>query len=76
MARIYFVRPSNPDDVAPYEQNLRPQDEAEKLACNARSIIYSPTIVAGVIACQLKRFALNQRLYPQVFPDAGTALIN
>jgi hypothetical protein len=59
-ARIYTIRPISVEDGEFYTENLYPNTEAERLPCSARSIIYCPTIIAGLIALQIKLFATNQ----------------
>jgi hypothetical protein len=56
-ARIYSIHPVNPDEADFYEQNLYSAEEAERLPCSARAIIYCPTIIGGLIALQLKAHA-------------------
>ena len=56
-ARIYAVRPTDPDHVGFYESNLYGTEEAERLPCSARSIIYCPTIIGGLIALIIKTYA-------------------
>jgi hypothetical protein len=42
-----------------YEQNLYSAEDAERLPCSARAIIYCPTIIGGLIALQIKAHALG-----------------
>ena len=56
-ARIYVVRPTDPDHVEFYDSNLYDADETEQLPCSARSIIYCPTIIGGLIALIVKTHA-------------------
>jgi glycine/D-amino acid oxidase-like deaminating enzyme len=59
-ARIYSIHPMNPDEADFYEQNLYSAEEAERLPCSARAIIYCPTIVGGLIALILKSHAIGK----------------
>ena len=59
-ARIYAIRPCNMADIEFYESNLYSEKEAESLPCSARSIIYCPTMISGIIALLVKRYALNE----------------
>jgi hypothetical protein len=68
-ARIYAVHPTNVDSVEFYEQNLYGNDEAEHLPCSARSIIYCPMIIGGLIALLVKKHAVNQPLPKEVLLD-------
>jgi len=56
-ARIYTVHPCNADEVDFYEANLYSSAQAERLPCSARSIIYCPTVVAGLVALLVKQHA-------------------
>ena len=56
-ARIYSIHPLNPDEADFYEDNLYAGEDAERLPCSARAIIYCPTIVGGLIALQMKAHA-------------------
>ena len=58
-ARIYAVRPTDPDHIKFYESNLYGTEEAERLPCSARSIIYCPTIIGGLIALIIKTYAVG-----------------
>ena len=58
-ARVYAVHPTNMDDVDFYEQNLYAADEAERLPCSARAIIYCPIIIGGLIALLVKSHAVG-----------------
>jgi len=69
VARIYCIRPSNPDDISLYDDNFYAESEAEELPCSARSIIYCPLIAAGLTALQVKRFPIGQRVAPELLVD-------
>ena len=69
VARIYSIHPADADEVDFYEANLYPDDEAERLPCSARSIIYCPTVVAGLIALQVKSHALGTPLPREILLD-------
>ena len=68
-ARIYSIRPTSTEDVDFYESNLYHGDEAERLPCSARAIIYCPTIIGGLIALQIKTHALGQPLKREILFD-------
>jgi len=75
-ARIYTIRPTNVDESDFYEENLYSNDEAERLPCSARSIVYCPTVCAGLIALQIKKFATNEPTRKEILFDLpGLALI-
>jgi len=61
-ARIYTIHPTNIEESDFYQQNLYSSNEAERLPCSARSIIYCPIVVAGYIALLIKKHATKQPL--------------
>ena len=67
--RLYAIRPSDPDDVDFYESNLYPSSDAEPLPCSARTIIYCPTVLAGIVALLVKDFALGEPLPSEALLD-------
>jgi len=75
-ARIYTIRPTNIDEADFYGENLYSNEEAERLPCSARSIVYCPTVIAGLIALQVKKFATNEPTRKEILLDLpGLALI-
>jgi len=75
-ARIYTIRPTNVDEADFYNENLYGNEEAERLPCSARSIVYCPTVIAGLIALQVKKFATNEPTRKEILFDLpGLALI-
>jgi hypothetical protein len=75
-ARIYTIRPTNIDEADFYSENLYSNEEAERLPCSARSIVYCPTVIAGLIALQVKNFATNEPTRKEILLDLpGLALI-
>jgi molybdopterin/thiamine biosynthesis adenylyltransferase len=68
-ARIYSIHPMNADETDFYEENLHSAEEAERLPCSARAIIYCPTIIGGLIALQIKAHALGQPLKGEILFD-------
>jgi len=74
--RIYAIRPCDPEDIDFYEANLYSSADAERLPCSARSVIYCPTVMSGLIASLLKRFALGEHLPPEILLDlAGLRVV-
>ena len=69
VARIYSIHPASADEVDFYEANLYPQQEAERLPCSARAIIYCPAIVAGLIALQVKSHATGAHVSREILLD-------
>jgi hypothetical protein len=70
-ARIYSIRPTDPEGIALYEENLYSQTDAEPLPCSARAIVYCPTVVAGLIAATVKNQALGQPCKREILMDMG-----
>jgi len=68
-ARIYTIHPLKVDEVDFYEENLYSNEEAERLPCSARSIVYCPTVIAGMIALQIKKFAIGESLSKEILVD-------
>ena len=68
-ARIYVIHPMNIEESDFYEQNLYGNDEAEHLPCSARSIIYCPTIIAGLVAMIVKQYAMNHSVQKEILID-------
>jgi len=69
VGRIYCIRPTDPSAIDFYEQNLYPSSGAEQLPCSARSIIYCPTVMAGLTAAQIKTFAVGQPTKREIVID-------
>jgi hypothetical protein len=74
-ARLYMINPTNPDHCEFYESNLYSYQEAERLPCSARSIIYCPTVIAGLIALQVKKHATNQPTSREILFDLPNLLL-
>ena len=68
-ARIYTIHPTNIDEADFYSQNLYDSQEAEHLPCSARSIIYCPTVIAGVLGLLVKQYAVNYPLRREILID-------
>ena len=68
-ARMYAIHPMDIVQIEFYEQNLYGNDEAERLPCSARSIIYCPAVIGGLIALLVKQFAMNRPVPQEVLFD-------
>ena len=68
-ARIYTIHPMNIEETDFYEQNLYSNNEAERLPCSGRSIIYCPTVIAGLVALLLKQYAMNRPVQREILID-------
>ncbi len=68
-ARIYSIHPMNPDEGDFYEENLYSAEEAERLPCSARAIIYCPTVIGGLIALIVKSHAVGTVIPREVLFD-------
>ena len=74
-ARIYCVRPNDVTHQAFYEENLYPAEDAERLPCSARSIIFCPTIAAGLIAAQVKAYAMGEPYKREILIDLSAVTL-
>jgi len=74
-ARIYTIHPTNISEADFYQENLYSVDEAEHLPCSARSIIYCPTVVAGLIALLVKQYATGKPLKREILIDLPNLLL-
>ena len=68
-ARIYTIHPMNIEEADFYEQNLYGNDEAERLPCSGRSIIYCPTVIAGLVTLLVKQYAMNRPVQREILID-------
>ena len=72
VARIYTVRPADPDDVRSYERTLYSDDEALQLPCTAQAIVYNSFGIAGLVAGQVKRVAMGEAWKREIIFDQKT----
>jgi len=75
-ARIYTIHPTNVDEGDFYQENLYNDGEAERLPCSARSIVYCPTMVAGVLALLIKQYATNRPSPREILIDLPNFLLH
>lgn len=59
-ARVYCIHPLNAEEMDFYDQNLYSAEDAERLPCSSRAIIYCPTIIGGLIALIVKSHAIGK----------------
>ena len=76
VGRIYCIRPTDPGSIDLYEENLYPSSGAEQLPCSARSIIYCPTVMAGLIAAQVKAYAIGQLAKREIVIDLTNMVLS
>ena len=74
-ARIYTIHPTNVDEVDFYNENLYANEEAERLACSARSIIYCPAVIAGFLTLLIKQYATNHPSPREILIDLPNFLL-
>ncbi len=72
ICRIHSVRPTDPMDVKWYESTLYSDDDALDLPCTARAIIYTVFVIAGLLACQVKKFVTGQDILKEIIFDLVT----
>ena len=63
---LFAVDPLSPEDSKFYEAHLFPESEVEQERCSAKSIMYTPVVIAGIAASTLKKKLMNQ-LYHRYF---------
>lgn len=69
LATIYAFKPSNAIAVKDYEKRLPNDDDVDNLPCSARSIIYCPLIIGGIIARLVKGFVMDEEVPFKVLFD-------
>ena len=67
--RVYTIHPMNIEETDFYEQNLYGNDEVERLPCSGRSIIYCPTVIAGLVTLMVKQYAMNHLVPREILID-------
>jgi len=72
VARIYTVRPTDPDDVRFYEKTLYSDEEALHLPCTAQAIVYTGFGIASLVAGQVKRVAVGDECKREIIFDQNT----
>jgi len=75
VGRIYCIRPTDPAAIDFYEANLYPSSGAEQLPCSGRSIIYCPTVMAGLIAAQVKAYGVGERVRREIVIDVANLVL-
>ena len=58
VGHLFIVNPKDMDQFENYESSL--EGEAEELPCSARSIVYCPMVMGGIIADVVKRHICRQ----------------
>jgi hypothetical protein len=66
---VYSIRPCDLDDVRFYESTLHSDEEAFAAPCTARGVIYNTLFIAGLVANQIKKFALGEPLSREIIFD-------
>jgi predicted ThiF/HesA family dinucleotide-utilizing enzyme len=72
VARVFTVRPADPDDVRRYEASLYTDEEAVNLPCTAQAIVYTGFSIAGLVAGQIKKFLTGEPLKGELILDHKT----
>ncbi|MBI3989238.1 MAG: ThiF family adenylyltransferase [candidate division NC10 bacterium] len=72
VARLYTIRPADPDDVRFYERTLYDDAEAFEPPCTAASIIYNGFSIAALIASQVKKFLMGEGPRQEILFDLKT----
>jgi len=72
VARLYTIRPADPDDVRFYERTLYEDTEAFEPPCTAAAIIYNGFSIAALIASQVKKFLMGEGPRREILFDLKT----
>ncbi|HZY31582.1 MAG TPA: ThiF family adenylyltransferase [Candidatus Methylomirabilis sp.] len=72
VARIYTVRPVDPDHVRLYERTLYSDDDALHVPCTAQAIVYNGFGIAGLVAGQVKRIVMGEACPFEIIFDQRT----
>lgn len=72
VCKICTVNPCNPEDIKWYENTLFPDEEASEEPCTAKAIIYNTSVIAGLVASQVKKFARAQPFAREIIFDLKT----
>lgn len=72
VARIFTVRPADPDDIRRYEASLHSDEEAVSLPCSGQAIVYTGFSIAALVAGQIKKFLAGEPLKGELIFDHRT----
>jgi molybdopterin/thiamine biosynthesis adenylyltransferase len=72
VARIYTVRPVDPDHVRLYERTLYSDDDAMQVPCTAQAIVYNSFGIASLVAGQVRRVAMGEACPFEIIFDQRT----
>lgn len=70
--RLYTIDRQRADHVALYEAQLYSSEQATPLRCTERAVIYNVTIIAGLIANQVKRLSMGQPYQAEILLHLGS----
>lgn len=70
--QVFTIKPSQIEDIELYEKYLFPDEEAEELSCTARAIIYTGSVIGGLIVSQVKKWLKNEQYYRYISFDLKT----
>lgn len=60
--RVYTINPTDPDQIARYEENLYPSSQAFRARCAEKAIGYTVHASAAVIGRELKAYLTNEEV--------------
>lgn len=72
VARLYTIRPADPDDVRFYEGTLYPDAEAEAVPCTAAAISYTGLAIGSLMGTQVKKFLMGEEVRREILWDLKT----
>jgi len=67
--RIYSIRPTDPDGIKIYEENLYDDEEATQERCTDKAIIYNVLGVSSLICNNVKKFINGENISKEIMFD-------
>lgn len=70
--QIHTVKPSQIEDREYYETTLYSDEQASPQSCTARAIVYVGSVIAGLMASQVKKWLVGQKYDREIIFDLVT----
>lgn len=75
VGKVHVVRPTHPDDIKRYEEDLYPSSEAFQAPCTARSTIYCATGLSAFMVAAAAGYLSGRKVRPFMVVDFRNALM-
>ena len=75
VGRVLTIHPTDPDDIAIYENTLHTSQDALPARCTERSIVYTVLGISGAICGKIKKFIAGQPFHKDLVLDFRQSLI-